>query len=414
MPATMSSEPRGSSGSAPAAAPVPASPTPPAAPAVPASGSLPNKDFASQVAAIRDPRAMRELLASVNRPAAPGTTPAPASPEPAAGTPPAAAPAAEPAPATEPAPEPAPEPTAGEPPAEPDPAAEPAPEPAPEPEPTPEPDDPDPNPEGEVTPVKKDRARLRLTSEVDKLAAAYKIRNKDWSLEQALDAAKTKLGVKPATPAAPEPTAPVANPDLPQTVAAVDSAIEQLEAEMVQAGKDLDPGKQAELQVKIRRLDRHRANLEGQETLRVAERQAARETEYNTQFDASQARAVEFYPDAAKPESDFSKRMVEIEQTLKASNNELYFSPDKPLKIAQMVANERSIAPRKPGSKAPAPATKPAAPKPPAAAPKGILPTGGSKTAPAPTVNPVDDQIRAARTPNDLYKLMRTLGRKDF
>lgn len=354
-----------------------------------------------------DPRSVKALLDSLNKPA-PAAQPAAAPDD---GTEPAPTPAPVPEPpaaAPEPTPEPTPEPAAGDPPADPN---APEPEPTPEPAHTPEPPlDPDADPaDGEITPVSADRARLRLNKDDDvgRMAAAFKIRNKDWTLEQCLDAAKAKLGVKPA--GTPAPNAPT-NPDLPQTVAAVDSAIDQLEADKIAAAKELDVTKVAELDVKIRKMDRHRETLEKQ-----AERQETqRATEYDTQFTASETRAADFYPDAAKPDSPFGRRMVEIEESLKELGDPLYFSPEKPLKVAQMVASELNIAPRKPGAKAPAPAPRPAAPKPAATPPKGILPTGGSKTAPAPAVNPVADKIQAAKTPNDVHQLLRSLGKRDF
>ncbi len=332
----------------------------------------------------------------------------PPKPAPADGTEP-------PAPAPTPTPEPAPEaaktePPVGDTPAAPEaatePPAEPAtPEPAPAAEPEPEPD--------EVTPVTADRIRIRRNKddELGRLADAFQLRNRDWTADQCMSAAKDRLGVKPATPDAPAKPEPVGNPDLPQSIVAVDSAIEQLEAEKLEAAKNLDVLKTAELDGKIRRLDRHRDQIERRETQVAAQQEAQRATEYDTHFVASEQRAADFYPDAAKPESDFGKRMVEVEESLKDLNDPLYFDPDKPLKIAQMVARERNIAPRKPGAKA---AAIPVAPPKPPAPPKGILPTGGSKTAPAPAVQPVVEKIHAVKTPHDLQVLMRSLGKKDF
>ena len=397
-------------GTAPAApaAPVlsPAAPAP--APAPTPAAKPDSSEYANRVSKAQGPRGVQQLLAEALKPAAPKAPPPDQAPD---GN-------ETPAPAAAPAPETPAEPAAAEPvkPAEGDAPAEPAPEATPEATPEPAPAAPEP-PDDEVTPIEGSRARLKgITSEVDKLAVSFKRRNQDWSLEECVAAAKEQLGVKPAADpsAKPEAPKPVGSPDLPQSVAAVDSAIEQLEADLIQAGKDLDPGKQAEIQIRIRRLDRQRSTLETRDQQAVADQEAQRATQYDTQFVASEQRAAEFYPDAAKPDSDFGKRMVEIEADLRSLNDPMYYSPDKPLRIAQMVAAERNIAPRKPGSKAPAPAAKPAAPVAPKAAPKGILPTGGSKTAPAATANPVVEQLSKVRTSHDIEKIMRGLGKKDF
>ena len=240
------------------------------------------------------------------------------------------------------------------------------------------------------------------------MAAAYKLRNKDWTLEQCLDAAKTKLGVKPATPAA-DPAAP-ANPDLPQTVAAVDSATEQLEAQRAEAMKSLKFEEVADIDAKIRKLDRHRVNLE-----REGERQEKQaQTDYDTAFAASEAAAADLYPDAGKADSAFAKLMVEIERSLLDSKDDRYYAANKPEIVAKLAAAELGIAPRRPGAKAPAPAPKPAAPAAPKTAPKGILPTGGSKTAPAPTATPVATRISSIKTLADLNAVKAELGLKDF
>ena len=78
--------------------------------------------------------------------------------------------------------------------------------------------------------------------------------------------------------------------------------------------------------------------------------------------------------------------MIEIEGALEETGDPLFDDPNKPLRIAQMVANEMHIAPRKKGA---APAPAPAAPAAPAQK-KGILPAGGSRTVPATNTKPAD------------------------
>lgn len=271
--------------------------------------------------------------------------------------------------------------------------------------------DPEPEPSGEVTPVKADRARIRLNEkdEVGRLAAAYQIRNRDWTLEQCLAAAKEKLGVSPANPAAtaPEAPAPVGDPKLPRTISEVDSTIEKLEADKVQAAKDIDMAKVSEIDVQLRRLDRQRTALERAEE-RGATQQAAA---YDRQFADSEARAAEFYPFVSDKDSPLRQRMIEIEESLEALSDPLFHDPNKPLLIAQMVAKENSIAPKKASAARVAAPAQPAAPRPP---PKGVLPSGSSRSAAAPQVNPVDAAISSIKTQGDVQKLMKSLGVRQF
>lgn len=351
---------------------------------------------------------MRRLIAELNAPA------------PAAPPPPAPADGNEPTPPPAPAADPTPDAPLA------DPTAEPAPDPAPEPAPdsapgvdpkaapTPiEPDDDDPDTPDEVTPITGNRARVRLgkTDQLGRLAVALKSRNRDWTLDQAMDAARKQLGIKPEG-AAP---APVKGPydDLPQTMEAVDAHITTLEDQRAEKLKSLEFDEVARIDKELRRSDRHRSNLERQEVTQASETH----NRYNQEYDQSEARAVEHYPDAGKPESDFGKRMVEIEASLKELDDPLYHDAQKPLRIAQMVAKEMGIAPRKKGQ-SPAPASQPAAapvPKPAVPAPKGnLVPSGGSRSTPPPAKPAVDERVTKVSNIEDLRKLQRELGIKAF
>jgi hypothetical protein len=279
---------------------------------------------------------------------------------------------------------------------------------------SPDPEAPTETPEGEILPTRED-ARLRLglkkDDEVGRLAAAYKLRNKDWTLEQALQAAKDKLGVKPSDPkpaeaAKPEP---IGRADLPQDIEGLDALSSQLEVKYAENLTALNFEEAAKINNQIRALDRQRLTLE-----REGERQQLTQAaEYENAFTASETRAAQFYPFAADPNSPLGQRMVEIEESLQALGDPLYNDPNKPLIIAQMVAKENNIAPRKPGQRTATPAPKPVAPAP-KPAPKGMLPSGASRAAPAAATNPLADKISAARTPQELNQIMKSLGKRDF
>lgn len=247
--------------------------------------------------------------------------------------------------------------------------------------------------EGPVTPHSGKRAHLRLADgdEVGRLAASYKKRNRDWTLEQCLNAAKDQLGVKPdaTADAAPKPSS-----DLPTTIAEMDVAEETLLAQKAQHLTSLNFEEAHKVDVALRKLDRHRSQLE-----KDAEKQEGqRVTSYEKDFNASHARAAEIYPFVSDQNSPGGKRMLEIEASLEELKDPLFASPDKPFKIAQMVAAELNIAPKKRGATAPAKPAVPVTPTTPALK-KGILPTGTSRTTvPVATKPAIDAEIGGIKT----------------
>jgi hypothetical protein len=252
--------------------------------------------------------------------------------------------------------------------------------------------------------------RLPETDEVGRLATAFMRRNADWTLEEAMTAAKKQLGIKPSTAAAPETPAAPKDPDLPDTIEAVDAKLMELEEGLDKAAEELDTVKEARIHRQLRKLDRHRLSLQAQ----AAQAEATNHTAYNREFDASQTRAVEVYPFAGDPKSEGGKLMVEIEDALEATQDPRFHHPNKPYLVAQMAAMELGIAPRRTG--APAAPAKPAATVPAAPGPrKGILPSGSSRTAVPTGTNPNTEfakAISAAKTPLDLRRATEKLGIK--
>ena len=254
----------------------------------------------------------------------------------------------------------------------------------------------------EVTPLKADRIRLRVAKddEVGRLAAAYKARNQDWTLEQAIDAAKTKLGLnKPTDPAAP----PAPKSDLPESIEAVDAEIRKIFADKATAADELRLGDMNKLDERLWKLRDHREGLKQE----AARNEIAQARHYQRDFEASEKRAAEMYEFMAQPDSPAGKRAAEIDEAFRATGDERYDAPDKPELIAKIVAREMGLAPK---SKLPAPAPKAAAPAAPAPK-KQVLPAGGGRTAPvAPAPNAIDAKITGVRTLSELKALNRELG----
>lgn len=278
---------------------------------------------------------------------------------------------------------------------------------------TPEPgegDEPDEGGEGgesPIAPINGKRAHLRLPPETDKvgrLALSIIKRNHDLTMEEAMERARTQLGVKPKD--APNAT-PAPKSDMPETVEAVDAEIERLDAAREQAMVTVNFEEAAKIDRQLRKLDRHRVGLERQSERQEVEKAAS----YDTAFSTSEKQAVKLYDFADKPESPGGKRMAEIDADLEANNDPLFHSPDKPLRIAQMVAAELKIAPRRPGKPA-APATAAAPANGTPAAKKQVLPGGGSRTTPPPVNQPpaIDAKIKAAKSINDIRNLRKEMG----
>lgn len=257
--------------------------------------------------------------------------------------------------------------------------------------------------EGPVTPVTGKRAHLRLAEddEVGRLAASFMKRNRDLPMREAVAKAEAQLGITPQTPEGKKPEGPV----LPTTVEGTQQVISQKLAAYKKAMAEVRFEDAADLNAEILALTGHRSTLERRDE--NSQREAAAKADRD--FDSSHAKAVDLYAFVSDPASPGGKRMLEIEAALKDEDDPLYNSPHKPLKIAQMVAAEMNIAPRKKGTPAPA-AAAPAKPAAPAATPKGVVPSGSSRTVPPATKPAVDPAITGIRSLADLRKVKQGMG----
>lgn len=262
--------------------------------------------------------------------------------------------------------------------------------------------------EGPIEPVSGKRAHLRLAQDdkVGRLAASFIKRNRDMPMEEAINRAKAQLGIKPEKEGAKETEQPPVNPDMPQTIEGVKTKVADLRAQRKKAQTELNFELVNDLTDQIEDLHNHSFELQR----RDEKQQVAAATAYDRQFSASEGRAVELYEFAGDPKSVGGKRMAEIDSDLEKNGDPLFNSPDKPLKIAQMVAAELSIAPRRKGAPvAPAKAAAPVVPP----QKKQVIPGGDSRTTPPPVNQPsaIDAQIKA--TPNTvqgLRNLRKSLG----
>ena len=200
-------------------------------------------------------------------------------------------------------------------------------------------------------------------------------------------------------------------PDEPQgpDISALETELQQLDQRIEQAGEDgevMTPElakaiqRRSDLATDIR-LAKHEAKLRAQEAERAAQ------SAYQQSFDESSAAVVELYPDAANPESAFSKALdLDVEKILSTPNHPLRENPEAPMILAVQLARRMKIAPatgQSPVSSqhSPNPGVKPSTPTAPATTPAATTPrpgltpaAGSSRTAPQPAM-PTAAQIEA-------------------
>lgn len=134
--------------------------------------------------------------------------------------------------------------------------------------------------------------------------------------------------------------------DLPDSPEAVDAKIKELREQKAKVWRDeVDMDKVNAIEEQIDQLRELKLTL--REKAVTTEKTA--EQEYDRQFEASKTQAVESYPFVSEPDSEAAKRMQEIDAEMEQSKDPTFHDPNKPLIIAQMVAKELRIAPRRKG-----------------------------------------------------------------
>ena len=381
--------------------------TPNAAPVVPASqpSSLPpvDKAFEAQVNSFKNTDEIMNFVESLKNTPAPAKKAEQAKPaEEPAGKPPAETPEAEPEP--KPVEEPAEAPAEGDTPptetAEDPPAEEPA---ATETE--DEPDD-----DGELTPLtaKNIKVKPRDDDQVFRLQLRIMKRNRDLTGEEALARAKKELGLdKPAE--APE-KAPARKPDgLPDSVDEIQATITRLKAERKTAASNLAMETYDQLTEQIDAL----VEKKGMVIEQTKQAQVQAQRTFDASFASSQAKAEDLYAFASDPNSPGGKLMTEIDNALEANGDPLFNDPNKPLKVAQMVATRLNIPPK---TKSQPTAVKPGTPPKPQVPPaqkKDVIPGGSSGTTPRTVakLNPLDQKIQEnAKNPKALDDMLKSFG----
>lgn len=193
------------------------------------------------------------------------------------------------------------------------------------------------------------RIRVKPENEVEAEALSMRKRNPDLTLEECLERAKEKFGVAKENneqEATPEGERPDRDNDPYQELL---DKIEQLEKDEVKAAEDLEFAESARIGQQIRKLtieaNALKAQQDNERQQQELEEQSLAKKDFQQREEQSKQNAVTLYPDVTNPDSLLVKTMVEIDNALKEADDDLHYSPDKHLKIAQMAARKLSIPP---------------------------------------------------------------------
>ena len=226
-----------------------------------------------------------------------------------------------------------------------------------------------------------DRVRIKSLPQERQALIMKLLRNPDAPVEALL----------PPTPAAPTTaeTPVAAAPTRPAKD--VEADIERMEEQMDEATRTFDGEAQATLRKQMR--DARKELSQSQVAERQTRQRAAEQlTERNKALDVSEQRAVERYPDVVNVNSALVGKMKEIDQRLKTVGDPLFYSPNKPLLLTQMAAEEIGIAPVRTASTPVAGAT-PVAPAQPSLTP---VPRAASAVPASSTVQPAPANARTS------------------
>jgi hypothetical protein len=192
--------------------------------------------------------------------------------------------------------------------------------------------------------IKRTRLSLEQMDDVDRLAIVLKRRNPDMSLAEAIDRAKKQLGITAETGNT-ESAKPKSATVEPSQVDVLQEKLNALKERHAAALAEYDTANAAEVLKEIEEVTSKLvdARVAAKTT---APQKADADAENAKQVEAaSQRKALELYPDVANAQSPLFKRMLEIDNALRESDNPLYFDPGKYLRIAQMAANDLGISP---------------------------------------------------------------------
>jgi hypothetical protein len=195
--------------------------------------------------------------------------------------------------------------------------------------------------------IKSDRFRIRAKDEVEIEALSLRKRHPDWSLEECLTKAKSILGINDQ---AQNEQWQDGNTAQQRGVADIDAEIASLRQQHREATVSLEFEQAADLFDRLEQLRDERSNMQVIEMQRETAREQQLQESFERQFQDNEAKAVRFYPDAAKAESPMTKRIIELNEQMRQLDDPLYYSPEKPFILAKQAARDLGIPMRNPSA----------------------------------------------------------------
>jgi hypothetical protein len=179
------------------------------------------------------------------------------------------------------------------------------------------------------------RFRIRAKDDVEAEALALRKRHPDLSLKECIAKAEHILGVGV------DPGAEPAEEEAPrETVATVNTRIEELKAARKEASAEMEFERRDEIQDEIDDLRDRRDELRSKESQARAEADTAERADFEAEYKKSMHKTVTFYPDAKNADSPLTKRMIEMDRQMLELGDPLYHSPDKPFILVKAAARE--------------------------------------------------------------------------
>lgn len=200
--------------------------------------------------------------------------------------------------------------------------------------------------EVEDEPEEKPKDRFRFKDPTDQAVAAI-AKAKGVSL---VEAAKIFEGV---TPTKHQEQSAEQSQEVAETVDSVQARIEELEDMEAEASTALEFETANEHRKEANKLRNKLIDLKIAEVQEKTRTEIDAERKFLSDYAASEAEAVKYYPDAAKADSPLHKEILRLEAEMRELGDPLYFSEKKPFSLTKKAAKNLGIPMTNPNATAP-------------------------------------------------------------
>ena len=268
---------------------------------------------------------------------------------------------------------------------------------------------------------KRKTIRLRPRTEVGERMLQLVKSNPYMTEIEAMEQAKTELGIETPKPAATEPEAAKPTEEAPMepkaegepgTATEAQAEILRLKTEALAARGEWDTEKEIELEKQALELEAKLPELresEAKQRQQAAQQNEKAEAQFDKTWSESLAIATDAYPDSNTEGTAMYDEMLRLDNEIKESDPDLWVRPDKPLILAQKAALNLRIAPNfeKPKIENPVKSgTLPsAAARVPSANGVGTANAQPASNADAPKAQTFDEMLESIESLDDLYEM---------